>query len=86
VLPQPHKQLRALDALDHFPSSREHATGGCHTPGRTLPPPSSHAERLAPQKAATYPIRIPVRLPRTAPGDQAFPIGLPLGRRSAGRP
>jgi hypothetical protein len=45
-------------------SSREHATGGCHTPGRTTPT-THHTGRdtLAPLEAATYPIQIPIRLP-----------------------
>src|SRR5829696_7783499 len=46
-------------------SSREQATGGCHTPGRTLHhPPHNRAGPTVPLEAATYPIRIPVRLPR----------------------
>src|SRR6266511_999068 len=49
-------------------SSREHATGGCHTPGRTTPTtPHTGRDTLAPLEAATYPIRIPIRLPRRPP-------------------
>src|SRR6266545_520850 len=71
-------------------SSREHATGGCHTPGRTTPT-THHTGRdtLAPLEAATYPIRIPIRLPRVrahpaAPSEERH--GRPAPLRPATRP
>jgi hypothetical protein len=46
-------------------SSREHATGGCQTPGRTTP--TTHhtgQDTPVPLEPGTYPIPIPNRLPR----------------------
>ena len=53
--------LHPADRYQHHPS-REHATGGCHIPGRTTPP-TAPTRHLAPLEARTYPIRISVRLP-----------------------
>src|SRR6266545_244289 len=68
-------------------SSREHATGGCHTPGRTTPT-THHTGRdtLAPLEAATYPIRIPIRLPRPRPARLAGPPGRRAGGTGRPRP
>src|SRR5437773_5211492 len=55
--------LARLTRLMTSRSSREQATGGCHTPGRTSHhPPHHRAGPTVPLEAATYPIRIPVRL------------------------
>jgi hypothetical protein len=55
MLTQPDEQLGALDPLDNLQLRREHATGGCHTPGRTTPPPNDRAGRPRPAEGGNLP-------------------------------